>query len=1142
MDAIEAARREAEKLHLAAIEAGSNTACLLDFVLDEANRRGIEVCPVPQGDPQLKCGKAVFDNQALTIFYENIGSDFEKAFLVAHEIGHVVLEGDVEDDVTLDVDPERSVEEPAVGAQRIIDYGGRERREVTMDLFAREFLAPRSVISRMHIAEGLTSEQIAGLLKVPLMLVLQQLLDALLLPVQIPDSPDSSSKATSPDESQVKAASHRGSPYQLQAGPGTGKTKTLVHRIEGLLREGVDPASILVLTFSNKAAGELRERIAAKYPSAVTTLWIGTFHSFGLDIVHRFGNRLGLSESPRVISLFEAIDMLEGVLATLPLKHFRNLYDPTLDIKDMLGAISRAKDEVVDAAKYRQLTEAMMRSAQGDEEKSVHAEKCLDTALLYELYERLLREKDSVDFGDLVSLPVSLVEQDEEVRNALCERHQHILVDEYQDVNRASVRLLKAVSGDGDRLWVVGDSRQSIYRFRGASSINMKCFGQDFPGGVADQLKINYRSTQEIVDLYTTFSANMKASEGVLPMSLNVSKGSSSIMPKFLVAGTLNDEISALAQSISKNKEAGFDYKSQAVLCVSNNRLSEIASGLEALGVPVLYLGSLFEREEIKDLLSLLSLVADPRATGLIRAATLPGYALSLEEVVHISRHLKEEGVEAFSWQSVSESVCGLSEEGRVSIRLLAKVLEGFESNDSPWAVLATLIIDRLGLAKKIALSEDPKLRMKGIALWQLTNFCHNKIEGKGLLIERLLAKIRRIVLLSEDRDIRQLPQAAMAINGVRLMTIHGSKGLEFDVVHMPGLVSSGLPGVNRTPRCVPPDGVIDGSIGRSTIEVIKAGHEEEEECKFFVGTSRAKERLLFYASSVQPGGRARNPSRYIDTVRPYIQQISVLPPTQFSQGENHIVPVQCSGGLSLTDSQLSLYNRCPRRFLYTHVLALGGRRTQSAFLQMHSAVREVLDWIGTDFSEANPTMDELNDSYERAWLNLGPVDHGYAEDYRKIGHRLVEFLMETRTGKQFVKLEKLKLSFPGGDIIVSPDEITLGLDGHHSVRRIKTGKLSSGDNKFDDIEYTILFEAAQRRFGSGVKVEAVHLASETQEPVIITNRKKETRLANSENYIRAIINGEFPRSPNVRICPTCPSFFICGKVPAGSVEIKNNE
>ncbi len=410
--------------------------------------------------------------------------------------------------------------------------------------------------------------------------------------------------------------------------------------------------------------------------------------------------------------------------------------------------------------------------------------------------------------------------------------------------------------------------------------------------------------------------------------------------------------------------------------------------------------------------------------------------------------------------------------------------------------------------------------------------------DDEGELLDKSLGSYLQQITLLTDADKNDPENQDV----VTLMTIHASKGLEFDVVHMPGLITAGLPGSNRTSRCVPPDGVIEGSVERSTIDTIKAGHEEEEECKFFVGTSRAKERLMFYASSIQPGGRVRKPSRYINTVRSYIQQNKVSPPARFSPEEDHIVPVHCSGGLSLTDSQLSLYDRCPRRFLYTHILALGGRRTQSAFLQMHSAVRDVLDWISASYSESNPTIDEINDSYERAWRSLGPVDHGYAEDYRKIGHRLVEFLMETRTGKRLVKPEKLKLSFSDGEVIVLPDEITLDPDGNHSIRRIKTGKLSSSSDKFDDIEYTILSEAAQQHFGADVKVEAVHLASETLEPVTLTSRKKKTRLEKSEGFMSAIVKGEFSRSPNVRACPTCPSFFICGKVPTGSIEIKNNK
>ncbi|NKX32790.1 UvrD-helicase domain-containing protein, partial [Alteromonadaceae bacterium A_SAG1] len=599
MDAIEAARQKAAELHQAACARGSDTSALLSFVTDEAERRGIDVYPLAQGDPQLKGGRALYDSQAGMILYEDVGSDFDKAFLIAHEIGHLELEGPAQNDLAEEIDPDRSAEAPAVGADRVVDYGSHERREIVMDLFARELLLPRSVARCWHIDEQLSSEEIAGRLKAPLSVIQQQLLDALLLPPISPPLTESAATPVGLDASQRNAALHRGSAFQLQAGPGTGKTRTLVHRIESLLEEGVDPGAILVLTFSNKAAGELRERIAARFPEAVATLWLGTFHSFGLDIVHRFHDRLGLSENPKVISRYEAIELLEDEIARLPLTHFRNLYDPTLDLGDMLSAISRAKDEVVNATEYRALTAAMLDTSRelppGDvaDKQRERAEKCLDVAELYQVYETLLQRTDSVDFGDLVSLPVRLVESEPEVQQLLASRHKHILVDEYQDVNRASVRLIKAIAGEGKQLWVVGDSRQSIYRFRGASSINMKRFTEDFPGAQVAGLDINYRSSSEIVDLYRHFSTNMRASQGALPLQLQAHHGSLGKRPELRVATTPDDEIAVLAAAIMEKKSQGVEYKDQAILCTSNNRLSEIAASLEALGLPVLYLGSL---------------------------------------------------------------------------------------------------------------------------------------------------------------------------------------------------------------------------------------------------------------------------------------------------------------------------------------------------------------------------------------------------------------------------------------------------------------------------------------------------------------------------------------------------------------------
>lgn len=1136
MDAIESARQQAEKLHIEAVKLGCDITDPVAFVLAEAERRDIEAYPEDKHSAKLKGGRAVYDSQAGLILYENCGSEFEKAFLIAHEIAHIVLEGLEDDFVAENVDTSRCSEDSTTGVEKLLDYSSHERREVVMDIFAREFLLPRFLIRRWHIEENKNTISIASRVGAPIAAVQQQILDALLLPVYIPCLKSKSKQTLVPDQSQVEAVNHRESPYQLQAGPGTGKTNTLVRRVLSLLDDGVDPASILVLTFSNKAAGELRERIASKAPESIATLWIGTFHAFGLDIVHRFHSLLGFSDNPQVISNYEAIELLESELAKLSLNHYQNFYDPTLNLSDMLKAISRAKDEVADSVKYRELADNMIDAAVSDDER-IQAEKCLEVAFVYTRYEQLLKEHGAVDFGDLVRLPVTLVESNKDVRNSLSKRHQHILVDEYQDVNRASVRLLKAISGKGERLWVVGDSRQSIYRFRGASSVNMRRFVKDFPGAKVEQLAVNYRSVGEVIDLYSTFSTNMKASEGSLPLNLDANRGRSGVIPEFIVTSKPNDEIVAVASGIKDKFEQGFAYEQQAVLCTSNARLSEIASNLEQQGIPVLYLGSLFERSEIRNLLSLLSLVTDKRAQGLVRIANLPNMQMTLEEVKLTNKYIKDENLPSLRWLDNIDSIEGLSDTARESLKYLASLLTGFSKQDSPWTVLATLAIDGLGIAKKVAKSDDLEDKMQGIAIWQLLNFCRKKINGKGLLIDRLLFRIRRLIQLSEDRDVRQLPQAALNMKGVRLMTIHASKGLEFDVVHLPGMTVNGLPGRNNPPRCIPPNSLIDGSEGLTGKEAIKFGHEEEEECKFFVATSRARERLMMYASSMQNNGNNRNPSKYIERIRGKIQQINRSPLMLTDDAPVPFIDTNTSDGLSITDSQLNLYDRCPRRFLYTHGLTLSGKRAESAFMKMHNVVYDVLDWLKESHFESTPVITELNTKFQQLWLAKGPVEHSYAEDYERISYRFIEYLMETREGKKLIKPKRIELTFPSGTIGIVPDEVVVDEQGRHCVRRIKTGKQRS--NEFDDLEYTLLLKAVEQQYGKSSTVEAIHLAGETKEFVSVTDRKRTGRIQKSENILTAITNGQFPTEPDPRTCPTCPSFFVCGDVPLGSIKIK---
>ncbi|RFP10381.1 ImmA/IrrE family metallo-endopeptidase [Duganella sp. BJB488] len=1139
MDATEAARREAERIHQAAVAEGDDPWNLLEFVIREAGRRELDVYALPQGDSALKNGRAVYDSQAGSILYEDIGSLFDRAFLIAHELGHVVLEGGAQDVVTEEVKPDRSAEDAPVGIEKVLDYGAKERREVRMDLFARELLLPRSVVRGHHIDDGCSSSDIARRLGAPLQVVQQQLLDALLLPMEPTSSvqPASAAVVLTPDPTQIAAVNHRNTAFQLQAGPGTGKTRTLVQRIENLLAEGVDPKSILVLTFSNKAANELNERLAANNPKAAAAMWIGTFHAFGLDIIRRFHDKLGLPADPRLIDRSEGIELLEDEFPRLALRHYRNLWDPALDLSDMLSAISRAKDEVIDAAGYRALAQFTAQNCAGDAEAAIRAEKCLEVALVYETYERLMMTKQLIDFGDLVAQPVRLVEGDAEVRNALKARHKHVLVDEYQDVNRSSVRLLKAIVGEGRDLWVVGDARQSIYRFRGASATNMAQFTLDFPGAQVDQLGVNYRSGQEIIDVFTAFSGTMKASTGALPLHLKANRGALTATPEFRIVGSTEDEISAIAAAIQAQQEAGTAYREQALLCASNARLSEIAEGLEARGIPVLHLGSLFERPEIKDLLALLSILSDPYAVGLMRAATMPAYKLPLQDVAQIIEQLRESKAAALDWRHSENWPPELIGASKAALARVADLFDGMSPTGNPWTILSIWVIDRLGLAKTLYLAGDAQSRMKGLALWQFLNFCRQQPSGAGTPCTRLLDRIRRLVLLSEDRGLRHVPGVVDGIDAVRLMTIHASKGLEFHTVHIPGMVTSGLPRNNMAPRCVPPDGLIHGSDGFTGLEAVKAGHDEEEECLFFVALSRARNRLFLYASSVQSDGRTRNPSKFIPSIRHLLTQ----PP---NPPQRHAMP-RPTAGLQVTweqkpvwtDNQINLFERCPRRFLYTHVLKLGGRRTETAFMKMHNVVGDVFNWLKTAHEMTAPSEAELRAYFDQAWQAKGAVDHGYAEDYRRIARRLVDYLIEARSRGVLAPIAPISLGWAEGEILVRPDSVAQGNKGQIVIRRVKTGKPRS--NAFDDIEYTLLHLATVQTYGESAQVEVTYLTSETTEPMSITERKLKARSEKVQEIVRRIRSGDFPVKEESRTCPRCPSFFVCGDLPAGAITIK---
>lgn len=1124
MDPIELGRQHARRLHDQAVQRGRDPWSPYEFAVGVAKDLGIHVETCAPGSALLDGGRASFDPDIPLIVHEAKGSPFDQAFLVAHEVGHAELgDGEEEAESPAHIDPARTSEAAPVGMDRVVDYSRRQRREVQMDLFARELLLPRHVAIALHVAQGHTCSAIAARLGAPFEVIAQQMLDALLLPA-FPVITAADSVEFPLNYKQRVAAAHRGAAFLLEAGPGTGKTRTLVARVESLLDGGVDPRRILLLTFSNKAVGEMAERIAEKRPLQAAALCIGTFHSFGLDILKRFNDRCGLPQDPRLLDRTEAVELIETEFPRLGLTHYRNVYDPSQTVADILGAISRAKDEVVSPQAYLALARAM-RAAATDPAAIEAAEKAEEVAKVYARYEEIKAASGCVDFGDLVMGPVLLLERDEGIRSQLQSDYDHVLVDEYQDVNRSSVRLLTALKPTGENLWVVGDGKQSIYRFRGASSFNMARFGrEDFPGGVRDSLDINYRSTSEIVGVFSTFAASMSAADK--PSALEAGRGSGGAQPEVITVPDGSLVTPALVDGIEQFRAAGFRYRDQAVLCRGNDRLSDTGQELERAGVPVLFLGSLFERTGIKDLVAVLLLLVDKRAMGLVRTACWPEFAMTLEDAARVFEHLRGAEVQSGAWRQGAPDV---TPAGQTALAALSTALGGFDATSQPWTVLATLLLDRTRLAARIASSTSVSEQAQGIAIWQFMNFVRVQPNGQGLPIQRLADRVRRLLRLRDDRDLRRLPAAAQSIDAVRLMTIHGSKGLEFPVVHMVGVNQDAIPGATRPSKCRPPTGMVTGGAG-SPDEIERAAHNEEQECLFYVAMSRAKDRLAFYGAAAKANGTLRPLSKYLDRIGPVsrrsVTPLTVLPPAP----DVAQIPVVFSGTARFSAEAVALYESCGRRFLYTHLLQVGGRRRMSAFMLMHEAIREVYRKV---VAKGASSIGQCEALLAEAFVTHGLHDHGYVEDYRAIASTMLGYFLESRAGALVEAPTALLITFGDHEVEVTPDEI-LVRGGVRTLRRVKTGHASSKEGK--DVGAASFVLAARAAFPDAI-VELVYLADAEAKPLVLSAKELSNRQVKLGGILRDIRGGSFRAEASDMTCPNCPAFFVCGAVPPGTLQ-----
>jgi len=342
------------------------------------------------------------------------------------------------------------------------------------------------------------------------------------------------------------------------------------------------------------------------------------------------------------------------------------------------------------------------------------------------------------------------------------------------------------------------------------------------------------------------------------------------------------------------------------------------------------------------------------------------------------------------------------------------------------------------------------------------------------------------------------------------------------------------LPGNAKSPACLPPDGMITGAEG-DTLTAFRAGDAEERECLFYVAASRARDRLFLYAVTHKSNKSARPLSPFLNRLGAGLARRSITPSrTLPAKPEDAPISLLVSGRLQFTGSQLSLYDPCPRRFFYTHVLQIGGRRLETVYMLMHEAVRSVTQAVVAGKIDISDDTD-LVGHVSRACVDQGLEECGVLAELQAAAVDMIRYFRLTRAGAQAVAPTEIRLTLDGDELIFRAEDVLVAADGTHSFRRVKTGRIRSKENS--DVGAASLILAAQQH-SPRTRVELVHLSDGAVTPLSLSVSVLRNHQQTLSNYLAAIRAGAFKAVPSERTCPGCPAFFVCGPVSAGTLKI----
>jgi DNA helicase-2/ATP-dependent DNA helicase PcrA len=784
------------------------------------------------------------------------------------------------------------------------------------------------------------------------------------------------------NKEQLDAIKFSNGPLLVIAGAGTGKTTVITERIKYLiLSKKVKPSEILALTFTEKAAREMEERLDVAMPYGYTQMWIMTFHSFCDRILRREALHIGLDPRYKLMTEAEGVQLLRNNIFKLDLNYFRPLGNPTKFLSGMLQHFSRLQDEDVSPNDYAGWVK---KQKWVTSEEKIEIEKWQELSKAYKAYDELKVKNSLLDFGDLIVKTLKLFRDRPNILKEYQKQFKNLLVDEFQDTNYAQNELTEFLAGKEKNITVAGDDDQSIFRFRGAAVSNIVQFRKNFPKTKVIVLTKNYRSTQEILDRsYDLIQFNnpdrLEVVEKVdKKLVSQVAKDGAEI--RFIHSDRVENEADRIAKEIKKiAEEEKYSWRDFAILVRANNHSEPIMRALGRHGIPYQFLGPgrLFKQPEIVDLISYLKILYDfTDSVAFYRLASIDYFDIPGRDLASIGNYGRKYNLSLFESAEKVDDIFVTQKTKDTIHKLLGIIGKHLDLVKKETAgQLLYYFLEETGLLQKLLSPETVEA------------------ENKAKNISKFFDKLKTYEVDHEDATIPavvdwldlslELGESPLAtnedwteINAVNILTVHSAKGLEFPVVFIVNLVGQRFPTMERREQIPIPDALIK--------EILPVGdyHLEEERRLFYVGMTRAREKLILTAADYYgEGKREKKLSPFIfeslgdkavssEQVATKVNQLSFLdfkPPkirnSKLQKPELHID--------YLSYSQIETFQTCPMHYKlrYIYKVPTPPSASQSFGTTMHAALKNFYELIARGEKPSEKLLYKL---LEDNWVKEG--------------------------------------------------------------------------------------------------------------------------------------------------------------------------